>query len=35
MDYRMPIKNKKDKEYLNDTLLTSIAGIAAAMKNTG
>ena len=28
-------KNKKDKEYLNDTLLTSIAGIAAAMKNTG
>ena len=29
------IKNKKDKEYLNDTLLTSIAGIAAAMKNTG
>jgi len=29
------IKNKKNKEYLNDTLLTSIAGIAAAMKNTG
>ena len=29
------IKNKKDKEYLNDALLTSIAGISAAMKNTG
>ena len=28
-------KNKKDKEYLNDALLTSIAGISAAMKNTG
>ena len=29
------IKNKKDKSYLNDALLTSIAGISAAMKNTG
>ena len=29
------IKNKKDKAYLNDALLTSIAGISAAMKNTG
>ena len=30
-------KNKKmsDKKYLNDALLTSIAGISAAMKNTG
>ena len=28
-------KNKEDKEYLNDALLTSIAGISAAMKNTG
>ena len=28
-------KNKKDKNYLNDALLTSIAGISAAMKNTG
>ena len=30
-------KSKKieDKEYLNDALLTSIAGISAAMKNTG
>ncbi len=28
-------KNKKDAEYLNDALLTSIAGISAAMKNTG
>ncbi len=28
-------KNKKDKVYLNDALLTSIAGISAAMKNTG
>ena len=28
-------KNKQDKEYLNDALLTSIAGISAAMKNTG
>jgi phosphoenolpyruvate carboxylase len=24
-----------DKKYLNDALLTSIAGISAAMKNTG
>ncbi len=28
-------KNKKNKKYLNDSLLTSIAGISAAMKNTG
>ena len=28
-------KNKSDKKYLNDALLTSIAGISAAMKNTG
>ena len=30
-------KNKKikNKDYLNDALLTSIAGISAAMKNTG
>ena len=28
-------KNKEEKEYLNDALLTSIAGISAAMKNTG
>ena len=28
-------KNKKYKRYLNDSLLTSIAGISAAMKNTG
>ena len=28
-------KNKFDKKYLNDALLTSIAGISAAMKNTG
>jgi len=30
-------KNKKisDKKDLNDALLTSIAGISAAMKNTG
>ncbi len=28
-------KNKKDKDFLNDALLTSIAGISAAMKNTG
>ena len=30
-------KNKKldEKKYLNDALLTSIAGISAAMKNTG
>ena len=26
---------KIEKEYLNDALLTSIAGISAAMKNTG
>ena len=28
-------KNNLDKKYLNDALLTSIAGISAAMKNTG
>ena len=28
-------KNKEGREYLNDALLTSIAGISAAMKNTG
>ena len=28
-------RNIKDKNYLNDALLTSIAGISAAMKNTG
>ena len=28
-------KNAQDKKYLNDALLTSIAGISAAMKNTG
>ena len=28
-------KNVKDQKYLNDALLTSIAGISAAMKNTG
>ena len=28
-------KNKKNGKYLNDALLTSIAGISAAMKNTG
>ena len=28
-------KNKSNKKYLNDALLTSIAGISAAMKNTG
>ena len=28
-------KNNLDKKYLNDSLLTSIAGISAAMKNTG
>ena len=28
-------KNRKNKLYLNDALLTSIAGISAAMKNTG
>ena len=27
--------NKNNKKYLNDSLLTSIAGISAAMKNTG
>ena len=28
-------KNIANKKYLNDALLTSIAGISAAMKNTG
>ncbi len=28
-------KNNNNKKYLNDSLLTSIAGISAAMKNTG
>ena len=28
-------KNSKNKKYLNDALMTSIAGISAAMKNTG
>ena len=28
-------KNKNNRKYLNDSLLTSIAGISAAMKNTG
>tara|TARA_B100000902_G_scaffold369714_1_gene394187 strand:- start:2779 stop:5466 length:2688 start_codon:yes stop_codon:yes gene_type:complete len=28
-------KNTQDKKYLSDALLTSIAGISAAMKNTG
>ena len=27
--------NSKEKKYLNDALMTSIAGISAAMKNTG
>jgi phosphoenolpyruvate carboxylase len=27
--------NKNQKQYLNDALMTSIAGISAAMKNTG
>ena len=26
---------KKQKKYLNDAMMTSIAGISAAMKNTG
>ena len=29
------IKGRENKKYLNDALLTSIAGISAAMKNTG
>jgi len=28
-------KNLKDKKFLEDALMTSIAGISAAMKNTG
>ena len=27
--------NKNGKQYLDDALMTSIAGISAAMKNTG
>jgi len=27
--------NSKEKKYLEDALMTSIAGISAAMKNTG
>ena len=27
--------NLKEKKYLEDALMTSIAGISAAMKNTG
>ena len=27
--------NKEGKKFLNDALMTSIAGISAAMKNTG
>ena len=27
--------NKNHKKYLNDAMMTSIAGISAAMKNTG
>jgi phosphoenolpyruvate carboxylase len=27
--------NLKEKKYLNDAIMTSIAGISAAMKNTG
>ena len=27
--------NKNKKQYLDDALMTSIAGISAAMKNTG
>ena len=27
--------NKINKDYLNDALMTSIAGISAAIKNTG
>ncbi len=32
---RKKIKNQKQKKYLNDAMMTSIAGISAAMKNTG
>jgi phosphoenolpyruvate carboxylase len=28
-------QNTQNKKFLNDALLTSIAGISAAMKNTG
>ena len=28
-------KNNQNRTFLNDALLTSIAGISAAMKNTG
>jgi len=27
--------NSKQKKFLNDAMMTSIAGISAAMKNTG
>ena len=27
--------NSEDKKYLNDAMMTSIAGVSAAMKNTG
>ena len=34
--YKLKKKQKLNKKkYLNDALLTSIAGISAAMKNTG
>ena len=29
------ISKKLDKKFLDDALMTSIAGISAAMKNTG
>jgi len=38
-DYYNKLTNKKyknlDKKFLEDALMTSIAGISAAMKNTG
>ena len=30
-----PIFTGNEKKYLNDAMMTSIAGISAAMKNTG
>ena len=30
-----PSLKKYDKKFLNDAMMTSIAGISAAMKNTG
>ena len=33
-NYKKKYKNS-DKKYLDDALMTSIAGISAAMKNTG